>query len=62
MVLQEKKPSSTSLGSGEPQPVRQMRQVRVMVDDNRAKPTTKTKKPIQADRDVIKEFTRSVGG
>ncbi|XP_064106500.1 leucine-rich repeat protein soc-2 homolog [Macrobrachium nipponense] len=34
------------------------RQVRVVVDDSKPKPTTKKNKPIQADLDISKEFSR----
>ena len=52
-VLQEKKQSTNSLGSGDG-----AKSVYI-VDGNKVKPTIK-KKPIQADRDVSKEFNRCV--
>ncbi|KAK7016183.1 hypothetical protein SK128_018567 [Halocaridina rubra] len=51
--MKEKKPSTSSLGSGD-------KVVRVLVDDSKPKPTTKKNKPIQADLDVSKEFSRYI--
>nr|XP_027217760.1 leucine-rich repeat protein soc-2 homolog [Penaeus vannamei] len=55
--MKEKKPSTSSLGSGDST---QVKVVRVMVDDSKPKHTSKKNRPIQADLDVSKEFNRSV--